>query len=123
MKVITQIALLLGICLCGEVISAVLPFTFPASVISMVLLFVLLVSRLVRPAQLKQTSGFLLDNMALFFIPACVNIINYADALLQNLLPILVICVGTAPLIYFVTGHTVQLVMRLMQRKEAKRHD
>lgn len=117
MQPLLQIGVVFAVCLAGEAISAVLPFAFPASVISMVLLFLLLCLRVLRPGQLAQISGFFLDNMPVFFIPACVGIINYADALMANLLPILLICIGTTPLVFFVTGHTVQLAIRLMDKK------
>lgn len=117
MQLIVQIGVIFAVCLAGEVISALLPFAFPASVIAMVLLFVLLCAKVLRPAHLSQLSGFLLDNMAIFFIPSCVSILNYASALMQNLFPILLICIGTVPLIFFVTGQTVQLTIRLMDKK------
>lgn len=117
MQLILQIGVVFAVCLAGEVISALLPFAFPASVIAMVLLLLLLWAKVLRPGQLSQLSGFLLDNMPIFFIPACTGIINYLDALMDNLLPFLVICIGTVPLVFFVTGHTVQLAIRLMDKK------
>ena len=39
-KLLVQIGIVFGICLVGEGIAAVLPFAFPASVLSMLLLFV-----------------------------------------------------------------------------------
>ena len=85
------------------------------------LLLLLLAAKVVRPGQLGQVSGFFLDNMPFFFIPSCVGILKYLDALLENLLPILLICIGTTPLVFFVTGHTVQLAIRWMDKKEAKK--
>ena len=40
MKIILQIGIVLGICFLGEGLEMLLPFPFPASVISMILLFV-----------------------------------------------------------------------------------
>ncbi len=121
MDIILQIGVVFGVCLAGEIISALLPFTFPASVIAMLLLLLLLAAKAVRPGQLGQVSGFLLDNMPLFFIPSCVGILKYLDALLQNLLPIALICIGTTPLVFFAAGHTVQLAIRWMDKKEGKK--
>lgn len=121
MPVLAQICVLFVICLAGEGIAAVLPFPFPATVMSMVLLLALLASRILKPRQLGETSGFLLDNMALFFIPANVGILQYKDVVLENLWPILLISLLTTPLVFLVTGHVVQLAMRLMRRKEALR--
>lgn len=121
MDIILQIGAVFAVCLAGELVSALLPFTFPASVIAMLLLLLLLAAKVVRPGQLGQVSGFFLDNMPFFFIPSCVGILKYLDALLENLLPILLICIGTTPLVFFVTGHTVQLAIRWMDKKEAKK--
>ena len=42
MKILMQLAIILLICLLGEVLAALLPFPFPASVISMLLVLALL---------------------------------------------------------------------------------
>jgi holin-like protein len=123
MDVIVQIGVVFAVCFVGEIIAALLPFTFPSGVIAMVLLFLLLATKALRPHHLKEKSTFLLNNMPLFFIPACVGVMRYADVLLDNLLPIVLICVGTVPLVFFVTGQTVQLAMRWIDKREAKKHD
>lgn len=120
MPVLTQICVLFAICLAAEGISSVLPFPLPASVLSMVILLVLLGLKLLKPRQLKEESDFLLNNMALFFVPANVGILRYKDAVLSNFWPILLISLLTTPLVFFVTGHVVQLTMKWMRRKEAK---
>jgi holin-like protein len=38
MNILGQVGIVIGICLLGELISAILPFTFPASIICMLLL-------------------------------------------------------------------------------------
>lgn len=122
MQLILQIGVVFAVCLAGEVISALLPFTFPASVSSMVLLFLLLAAKVIKPRQIGETSGFFLANMPMFFIPSCVGILRYADTLLHNFWPIALICIGTTPLVFFVTGQTVQLAIRLMEKKEGGKH-
>ena len=122
MGILAQIGIVLAVCLVGEGVAALLPIPFPASVISMVLLFLLLVTKLLRPQHIKQKSNFLIANMAFFFVPAGVGILRYADVLWANLLPLLAICLITTPLVYGVTAWAVQLTMRAIQKKEA-RHD
>ncbi|MBP3633818.1 MAG: CidA/LrgA family protein [Oscillospiraceae bacterium] len=123
MSVLKQLCLIFAICLGSECISAVLPFTLPASVISMVILLLLLLVKAVKPAQLKEVSDFMLGNMALFFIPVVSGVIRYKDVLFANFWAIILICVLTTPLVFFVTGHVVQLTVRLMKKKEGKQHD
>ena len=69
MAILKQLCLVFAVCLVAECISAVLPFTLPASVIGIILLLLLLAFKIVKPDKLKDVSTFLLDNMALFFIP------------------------------------------------------
>ena len=118
MEILVQIGVVLAVCLAGEGISAVLPFPFPASVVAMVLLFILLASGLLKPHHIKEKSNFLLSNMAFFFIPAGVGLLNYLDVLAANLVPLLVICLITTPVVFFVTGWTVQAIIKWMAARE-----
>ena len=122
MSVLTQICAVFAICLVSEGISAALPFTLPSSIISMLILLLLLHCRVIRPGQLQNVSDFLLGNMPLFFIPAVAGILKYADVLFANFAAIFLISLLTTPLVFFVTGHAVQLTLRCLQRKE-KSHD
>lgn len=120
MAVLKQLCLVFGICLVSECISAVLPFTLPASVISMVILLILLAIKVVKPKQLQEVSDFMLGNMALFFIPVVSSMIRYKDVLFANFWAIVLICLLTTPVVFAVTGHVVQLTVKLMKRKEQK---
>ena len=64
MKILTQLAIVFGICLVGECISAILPFAFPSSVIGMILLFLLMLVKIIKERHIKDVSQFLLKNMA-----------------------------------------------------------
>ncbi len=116
MQLLRQIGLLLGICLLGEGIGAALPFPFPASVIAMALLFVLLCTKVMKPAQIEQTGDFLLKNMAFFFIPAGVGILEHFDQLKGSLLAFLAVCLLTTILTFLAAALTVQGVMALQRR-------
>lgn len=121
MAILSQLFLLFAICLAAEGISAILPFTLPASVIGMVILLILLAIKAVKPGQLKSVSDFMLNNMALFFIPVVSSMIQYKDVLFANFWAIILICLLTTPLVFFVTGHVVQLTVKLMKRKGEKK--
>ena len=116
MKMILQIGVVLGICLLGEGISLLLPIPFPSSVIAIVLLFLLLLSRVLRPDHIRQKSDFLLQNMAFFFIPAGVGIMEYAEELLPFLLPLLLICLITTILTFAASALTATLVIHIQQK-------
>jgi holin-like protein len=119
MKLLTQIAVLFGICLLGETISVILPFAFPATVISMILLFILLFSGLLKTDQIQTTADFLLKNMALFLIPPGVGIISSLELLEKNILPFLLIVLITTILTFAAAAYTVQGVMWLQNKLTA----
>lgn len=120
MHVFAQIAVLFAICVAAEGIAAVLPFTFPSSVLGMLILLALLLCKAIKPKQLEQTSGFFLDNMTFFFVPTCVGILKYTDVLFSNFWAIVLISILTTPLVFFVTGHVVQFAMKKLNGKGEK---
>lgn len=120
MSVLAQICVIFGICLASEGISSVLPFTFPSSVLSMLILLLLMAVRVLKPKQLQDTAGFFLDHMAMFFIPVCVSVLKHVDVLLANFWAVVLVSLLTAPLVFFVTGHVVQLTMKMMRKKKGE---
>ena len=120
MKIITQIAIIFSICWISQVVEALLPIPFPASVIGMVLLLLLLLFRVLRVDHIREKSDFLLSNMAFFFIPAGVNIINYFDVLAGNLLSLLAVCVISTVLTFAVTAYAVSITRTLLDGRKKK---
>ena len=121
MHIMGEVAIIFGICLLSEGISAILPFVFPASVISMVVLLLLLFSGIIKERHIERIAVFFLGNMAFFFLPACVGVMEHLPSLANCLLPFLFIAAVTTPLVYAVTAWVIQLMMR--RRKGGIRHD
>ena len=117
-KIICQIAIIFTICWISQIVEAVLPFPFPASVIGMVLLLILLLVRALKVDHIREKSDFLLSNMAFFFIPAGVGILENFDALRQSLLPFLLVCVLTTIITFFAAAMTVKGVMALQRKNK-----
>ena len=122
MNIMGELALIFGICLVGEGVAALLPVTFPASVISMVLLMVLLLTGVVKDRHIQKVSHFLVANMAFFFLPSFVWLLEHMELLKSQLVPLLLIVVLTTPVVYLVTGWTVQLFLRCCQKKKEDPH-
>ena len=93
MKIIKQIGILFAVCWISQLIEYVLPFAFPASVIGMGLLLVCLLTGFLKVEHIQEKADFLLENMAFFFVPAGVSIINYFDILKSAAVQLVVICV------------------------------
>ncbi len=116
MKIIKQIGIIFGICWLGTVAEQLLPFAFPASVIAMLLLLVCLLTGILKTEHIQEKSDFLLANMAFFFIPAGVNVINYLDILKQSWLPLAAICTITTVITFAATAFSIRLTMRLLHK-------
>ncbi|HEX3076812.1 MAG TPA: CidA/LrgA family protein [Lachnospiraceae bacterium] len=118
MKLMIQILIVFGLCLLGEGIALILPFTFPASLISMIILLILLISKLIKVEHIKELSEFLLSNMAFFFVPAGIAIIEQYSLLKGKILILLFVCIITTILTFLATAFTVSTVMRIMHKGE-----
>ena len=91
MKYLKQFAIILGICLLGEVLKALLPLPIPASIYGLVLMLVFLVTGLLKLEQVETAADFLIQIMSPMFIPAAVSLMDQFSSLRAILLPFLVI--------------------------------
>lgn len=118
MPILGELAVILILCLLCEGIAALLPFPFPASVLSLLFLLFLLLTGGLKERHIGRVSSFLTQNMAFFFLPSCVGLIEYWETLSRVLVPFLIIALLTTPLVYAVTAWTVQLLMARRWNKE-----
>lgn len=116
MKILLQIGIVFGVYWFSQCIEAMLPFPFPASVISLLVLLALLVMGVIKVDAIREKADFLLGNLGFFFIPASVGIINYADVIWENAAAFLTICVVSLVLTYGATAAAVRLTCRVMEK-------
>lgn len=113
-----QLGVLLAVCLLSIGIEQLLPFTFPASVIGLLLTLLLLMAKWIRLEQVDDLTNFLLENLPFFFIPVSVRIMDYWDVISANFVAFLVICFVTMALVFGVTAWSVVLTMRWMNGRK-----
>ena len=118
MKLLLQIGVIFGLFWLSQGIEAVLPFSFPASVISLILLLVLLCAGVIKQQHVHETTDFVLKNLAFFFVPVTVTIVEYLDILMENGVAFVVICVVSTILTFAATAWAVQLTNRLIHQKK-----
>ena len=92
----------------GELVGWLVNGFIPGSVIGMILLFVALCLKLVKPDRIKPVAKFLCDNMALFFVPAGVGIVNALDILSQYWQAVLVACAVSTVVVIVVVASVQQ---------------
>jgi holin-like protein len=99
--------LLIVLQLIGEVFVRISGLPVPGAVIGLVLLYSILVYRGEIPEELARTSGFLLQNLGLLFVPTGVGVIAFLPMITDQwwiILPVLLISVVVT---IAVTGWTV----------------
>jgi len=121
MKLLIQIGIVLGVYWVAEGIEAILPFPFPASVISLLLVLALLGLRVLKEEQIREKADFLLGNLGFFFLPVISSLINYVEVIWENAAAFITICIVSTVVTYLATAGAVRLTCRLMdKRKEGK---
>ena len=113
MKYLKQLGVLLACCIAGDALSILLRGALPGNVLGLALLLVLLVLGAVRPGHVEDTADFLLQNMAFFFLPACLGVLEVFSQIKSE---ILAVCVLTTLCTAAATALTVHLVCRLQRR-------
>lgn len=113
MKIFKQISLILIIWAIGEYFSSLISniIAIPGSIIGMIILFFLLLTNVVKLEHIEETSDFLLNNIAFFFIPSGVALLNYMDILKVNWLPLSVIIILSTIIVMVVTSLVVNFMI------------
>ena len=111
MKYLKQFLIITAITFIGEIIKYVLPFPVPASIYGMVIMFLALVSGILKLDDGKETSDFLIKIMPVRFISAGAGIIDSFSELYPILLKVSIITVVTIITVMVVTGHVTQFVI------------
>lgn len=111
MKFLKQFLIILGISLIGEILKSVLSFPIPASIYGMVLMFVLLLTGIIKLDQVRDAGKFLIEIMPVMFIPAGVGLMSSWNVLQPVLLPVSIITVITIFTVMGVTGIVSQFII------------
>ena len=118
MKYIKQIVIILGFCLLGEILAALIPLPIPGSIYGLVLLFVLLLLKVIRLPQIKEISDWLLSLMPIMFVGPTVALIVTFDEYRSFLIPLLLTATVTTVIVMAVSGCTAQKLIDRTERKE-----
>lgn len=118
MRYVKQLAVILLISFLGELLNALLPLPIPASIYGMVILFISLLTGLIRLEWVKEAGLFLVEIMPVFFIPVCVGLMDSWVNIQPFWLPLVTIVCLTTVIVMIVTGRTAQGILRLDSKKK-----
>lgn len=118
MKYLTQFGIILAISFVGEVFNRVIPLPIPASIYGMILLFVGLLTGVIKLSSVKDTGKFLIEIMPLLFIPATVGLIEAWARMQDFLVAIIVISLVSTVVVAAASGRITQLIINRKAKKQ-----
>jgi len=116
-KILLHIIFLYCIYLLGNWIVEIFNLIIPGSVLGMIILFVLLLTNVIKVTWIEEGTKFVVDNLAFFFIPATVGIINYFDLFVGKGMFLILIVLFSTTLVIITSGLTSQWIMCRKERK------
>ena len=112
MKYLSQFLIILGFTLTGEALQRIIPLPIPASVYGLTLLFLALCLKIVKVDQVKQTGAFLTSILPILFVSPAVNIVDDWGLIRNDLLPIVLIMIGSTVLTFGIRGRVAQWMLK-----------
>ena len=123
MKIIKQLCIIFAICIVGEIVSYVLPFSFPGSIVGLLILLLLFVLKIMPKNAIDETGDFLLGNMAIFFIPAAISLMTVMDLISEIIVAIILICCISTIITFLSTAYTVKFVVYIQNKLRRNIHE
>ena len=121
MKYVKQFLIIIGISLAGEILKYILPLPIPASIYGMAILFIALLTGIIKLKDVRETGKFLIE--ILMFIPAGVGLMSSWGVLKPLLVPVSVITVVSLVVVMAAGGLVSQAVIRITRKKNGDNYD
>ena len=121
MRVIIGFFIILAHLVAGNLISTLIGGFIPGSVIGMVLMFISLLTGIVKDYQIRTVSTFLTDNMTMFFIPAFMGIMDLWGIIRMNIVAWVAVVVATTLMVLLSTAFTQDGIECLMSKIKGKK--
>lgn len=121
MQIITGFFIILAHLVAGNLLSELMGGFVPGSVVGMVLMFISLMTGLVKDHQIRKVATFLTDNMTVFFLPAFIGIMELWGLISMNLFAWFAVVVLSTVLVLMASAYTQEgveaLASKLNRRK------
>ena len=112
MRYLRQFLIILFISFIGEMLNHYIPLPVPASIYGIVIMFICLLTRIIKVEHVKEVSGFLIEIMPLVFIPAAVGLINSWGLISDKWYMYVTVIIATTILVMAVSGLMTQFAIR-----------
>ena len=112
MRILLQLALILGICYVGDLIHDITGIPVPGNILGMLILLLLLCLKIVKLEQIREVSDFFLKRLAFFFLPPAIGLMLVGDDVKSQWPLLLFLCIAITIVTMAATGWTVQLLCK-----------
>ncbi|EOB7414398.1 TPA: antiholin-like murein hydrolase modulator LrgA [Staphylococcus aureus] len=102
----------------SKIIESFMPIPMPASVIGLVLLFVLLCTGAVKLDEVEKVGTTLTNNIGLLFVPAGISVVNSLGVISQAPFLIIGLIIVSTILLLICTGYVTQIIMKVTSRSK-----
>ena len=117
MRILLQLALILGICYVGELIHDYTGIPIPGNILGMLILLLLLCLKVIKLEQIREVSEFFLKRLAFFFLPPAIGLMLVGDDVKSQWPLLLILCIVLTIVTMAATGWTVQLFSKKSKGK------
>ncbi len=117
MKYLLQFGIIAGVSFVAELLYILLPLPVPASVYGLILLFILLMTKVVKVEQVEETADFFMAIMPILFISPSVSLLTSVDVMKGNVAVLLLMTFVSTIAVTSVTGLISQAIIRRKRKK------
>ena len=103
----------------GQALQWLIPLPIPAAIYGFVLLFLALMSGLLKKEHIEETAGFLISVMGILYVAPAVNLLAYYEIIAPKLAGVITVVITSTVLVFAVAG----LVTQWLRRKEVREDD
>ena len=121
MALIKQFAIIFSIYSISDIFYKSLKLPIPANVIGMLILFILLITGIIKEHHIDKASDILIGNMSLLFVPATLAIMEEYKYIKEEIAPFIIICVFMVVVTMVSTGLIAQILENIFNRLRIKK--
>ena len=121
MQIIIGFFIILAHLVVGNLLSSLIGGFIPGSVIGMVLMFISLLTGIVKDHQIRTVATFLTDNMTMFFLPAFMGIMDLWGIIKMNIVAWVVVVVVSTLLVLLSTAFMQDGIESLLSKFKGKK--
>lgn len=122
MKHLSQITIIAAVSFLGELLHYFIPLPIPGSIYGLVLMFLLLLSGIVKTRHVKDVGDWLLTLMPIMFVAPLVGLIGSFEECSKFIIPIILTATVSTVIVMAVTGTVSQALIRLRDKKDGDKN-